>query len=87
MKSKNISGKYIWQDADWPNFKWDSEKLLEPMARLNMLHGQLYGKMYMLGFQDKIESVLSAMTEELTSSSCIEGILLNHASVRRRYAD
>lgn len=86
MKSKHIFGKYIWQDADWPNFKWDSEKLLEPMARLNMLHGQLYGKMYMLGFHDKSESVLSAMTEELTSSSCIEGILLNHASVRSSIA-
>ena len=40
----------------------------------------------MLGFNDKSQSLLSAMTEELISSSEIEGVLLNPNSVRSSIA-
>ena len=77
---------YIWQRKEWPEFRWNSETLLEPLNRLNRLHGQLNGKMSMLGFHDKGRSLLSAMTEELTSSSEIEGVMLNPQSVRSSIA-
>ncbi|MCM1110472.1 MAG: DUF4172 domain-containing protein [Clostridium sp.] len=44
---------YIWQRSDWPEFRWDSESLLEPFGRLAMLHGQLTGRMSMLGFDQR----------------------------------
>lgn len=77
---------YIWQRKDWPDFRWDAEALLEPMSRLSQLHGLLNGRMSMLGFNDKCHSLLSAMTEELISSSEIEGVLLNPNSVRSSIA-
>ncbi|MDE6360527.1 MAG: Fic family protein [Muribaculaceae bacterium] len=77
---------YIWQRNDWPDFRWDAEALLEPMSRLSQLHGLLNGRMSMLGFNEKCHSVLSAMTEELISSSEIEGVLLNPNSVRSSIA-
>ena len=79
-------GAYIWQRKDWPEFRWDSEALLEPLSRLSQLHGLLNGRMSMLGFNEKCRSLLSAMTEELISSSEIEGVLLNPNSVRSSIA-
>ena len=77
---------YIWQRADWPNFRWDSEALLAPLTHLSQLHGLLNGRMSMLGFQEKSHSLLSAMAEELVSSSEIEGVQLNPNSVRSSIA-
>ena len=79
-------GAYIWQRNDWPEFRWDSDALLEPLSRLSQLHGLLNGRMSMLGFNEKCRSLLSAMTEELISSSEIEGVLLNPNSVRSSIA-
>lgn len=77
---------YIWQREDWPHFRWDSEALLEPLSRLSRLHGLLNGRMSMLGFNDKSRSHLSFMTQELISSSEIEGVMLNPESVRSSIA-
>ena len=77
---------YIWQRKDWPDFRWDSEALLEPISRLSQLHGLLNGRMSMLGFNEKSRSLLSSMTEELISSSEIEGVILNPNSVRSSIA-
>lgn len=77
---------YIWRHQEWPKFKWDYEALLEPMNRLSRLHGLLYGRMSMLGFEEKSHSLLSAMSEELISSSEIEGVMLSHNSVRSSIA-
>ncbi len=77
---------YIWQRKDWPEFRWDSEALLEPLSRLSHLHGQLNGRMSMLGFNEKCRSLLSAMTEDLICSSEIEGVMLNPNSVRSSIA-
>ena len=80
------SSIYIWQNKDWPNFHWDSEALLEQISNLSRLHGLLNGRMSMLGIKDKSQSRLSAMTDELISSSEIEGIFLNPNSVRSSIA-
>ena len=77
---------YIWQREDWPEFRWDSDKLLGPLSDLSRLHGLLTGRMSMLGFNEKSRSLLSAMTEELTSSSEIEGVQLNPNSVQSSIA-
>lgn len=86
MRTRLNHSVYIWQQKDWPKFRWDSEALLEPLSRLSQWHGLLNGRMSMLGFNDKSRSLLSAMTDELMSSSEIEGILLNPHSVRSSIA-
>lgn len=77
---------YIWQKPEWPDFKWDTEAIFEPMCRLSRLHGQLIGRMSMLGFDDRGSSVVSAMADDLISSSEIEGVKLNPRSVRSSIA-
>lgn len=86
MKRYREYSVYIWQREDWPNFRWDAEAILEPMTRLSQLHGLLNGRMSMLGFNEKNQSLLSALTEELVGSSEIEGVLLNPNSVRSSIA-
>lgn len=87
MKPSRKHSTYIWQNTRWPEFTWNAEELLEPLSRLSRLHGQLSGRMKMLGFKDKSRSLLTALTEELISSSEIEGIRLNPVSVRSSIAN
>lgn len=77
---------YIWQRQDWPKFRWNADAILEPLTNLSHLHGLLNGRMSMLGFNEKKQSELYAMTEELLSSSEIEGMFLNPNSVRSSIA-
>lgn len=77
---------YIWQHNEWPQFRWNPEALLEPLSRLSRSHGLLNGRMSILGFNEKSKSLLSAMTEEVTKSSEIEGVMLNPDSVRSSIA-
>lgn len=77
---------YIWQHEEWPEFRWNSDSLLEPLSRLSHLHGMLNGRMAMLGFDDKSQSFLSAMMDDLIGSSEIEGVVLNPVSVRSSIA-
>ncbi|MCM1029950.1 MAG: Fic family protein [Oscillibacter sp.] len=86
MKPINKNAVYIWQRPEWPNFRWDSDKLLAPLAHLNHLHGLLTGQMLLLGFDDRSETQLKALTNELLNSSEIEGIMLNADSVRSSIA-
>lgn len=86
MKSFDKHTTYIWQRPDWPDFCWDSEALLTPLAKLSHLHGMLAGQMSMLGFGEESETRLKALTEELINSSAIEGVMLNANSVRSSIA-
>lgn len=86
MNKNNTNRQYIWQREDWPSFRWYSDALLDPLSRLGQLHGSLSGRMSMLGFSDKGQAQLSSMTDELISSSEIEGVVLSPASVRSSIA-
>lgn len=77
---------YIWQQPEWPQFRWDSERLLEPVSRVSSLHGQLKGQMAMAGFAEQEHAQLEALTSELVASAQIEGITLNPVSVRSSIA-
>lgn len=77
---------YIWQHPEWPNFIWDSDKIVMPLANLCQKQGVLTGRMESLGFSRKSDAVVSALTDELTCSSAIEGIQLKAESVRRSIA-
>lgn len=86
MRRTQRNNGYIWQRSDWPHFRWDAEALLEPIGRLSRLHGLLNGRMSMLGFNEKCDSSLYAMSEDLISSSEIEGVRLNPDLVRSSIA-
>jgi Fic family protein len=77
---------YIYQYPDWPDFTWDSNALIAPLAQTRHLQGKLVGKMGSLGFRLRNEAVLETLTMEVLKSSEIEGQILNLDQVRSSIA-
>jgi Fic family protein len=77
---------YIYQQPDWPHFKWDSNAIIQPLAAVRHLQGKLTGKMEALGFKLRNEAVLETLTTEVTKTSEIEGHILDLGQVRSSIA-
>lgn len=77
---------YIWQQEDWPRFRWDDARLSYQLGRVRSLQGKLVGKMSALGFDLKNSAMLDALTADVTKSSEIEGEILDAAQVRSSVA-
>lgn len=77
---------YIWELPDWPRFRWDNERLVQPLAAAHLRQGRLLGRMERLGFDLQRKAELLATTEEAIKSSEIEGEILNPESVRSSVA-
>jgi len=78
--------RYLYQNKDWPHFRWDAERLASHLSSTRYKQGLLLGKMQDLGYQLKTEATLAALTEETVKSSAIEGEELNPESVRSSLA-
>lgn len=77
---------YIWERKNWPEFRWDNGRILEPLANARLKQGQLLGDMKRLGFDLKLEAQLATLTEDIIKSSEIEGEVLDRDSVRSSLA-
>lgn len=79
-------GSYIHQKEDWPNFTWESNKLVNLLSEARNLQGRLMGKMETLGFELRGEALLETLTLDVLKSSEIEGEFLNPGQVRSSIA-
>lgn len=77
---------YIHEEPDWPEFKWDSDKLSSKLSALRYRQGQLLGRMQSLGFDLRTEASLDTITNDVVKSSAIEGETLNPDEVRSSIA-
>ena len=77
---------YIHQLKDWPEFKWNQEKLIGLLASTRHQQGRLVGKMESLGFSLQSEAILETMTLEAIKSNEIEGEILDAEQVRSSLA-
>jgi Fic family protein len=77
---------YIYNNQDWPIFKWNSEKLLPLLSFVRNRQGKLIGKMGALGFELRNEANLEILTQEIIKTSEIEGEILNKEQVRSSIA-
>jgi Fic family protein len=77
---------YIHEIPGYPNFTWDSEKIMNLLARVSVVQGRMLGKMQQFGFSVQQEAMLDTLTEEITKSSEIEGEILNSEQVRSSLA-
>ncbi len=77
---------YIYEQTDWPKFKWDSNKLLTLLTKVRNLQGGVVGKMGALGFELKKEANFEILIEDVLKSSEIEDKLLNKNQVRSSIA-
>lgn len=77
---------YIYQQDDWPNFKWNSDEFVGLLSEARNLQGRLFGKMESLGFDLRNEAFLDTLTLDVLKSSEIEGEFLNSDQVRSSVA-
>ncbi|EKO3904960.1 Fic family protein [Vibrio fluvialis] len=77
---------WIWQQDNWPHFRWD-KNTIEPMVRQTRLNqGILLGKITSQS-QDQKQSMLDTLLANIVHSSAIEGETLNAFSVRSSLAN
>ncbi len=43
------SGKYIWQQTDWPRWHYDAERLVPLLSQVHHALGHLLGRMQDIG--------------------------------------
>lgn len=77
---------YLWQQKDWPHFQWEDSSLSPLLAEVNMLRGQLMGRLHMVGLGIQESALIETLTQEIVHSSAIEGEQLNRDSVRSSIA-
>jgi len=77
---------YIHRNRNWPTFYWDHEVLLPLISQVRHRQGALIGKMEGVGFELRENSVLQTITEDVITSSAIEGEVLNSEEVRSSIA-
>ncbi|NNN07188.1 MAG: Fic family protein [Elusimicrobia bacterium] len=78
--------RYIHELPDWPRFHWEAESFTEMLAQVRLRQGRLIGKMESLGFSQRDEAVLQALTQDVVKSSEIEGESLDPRQVRSSIA-
>lgn len=79
-------GKYIHLLKEWPAFKWENDKILSPLSTVRHAQGRLLGKLERLGFQLREEATLETLTQDVITSSEIEGEKLPADQVRSSIA-
>ena len=77
---------YIWQRPDWPQWRFDAAALAAPLAQVHRAQGHLAGRMVELGLAQRDQATLQALTQEVITTSAIEGEALNLDAVRSSIA-
>ncbi|MCK9265400.1 Fic family protein [bacterium] len=74
--------KYIWEKADWFDFKYDNNVLIKPLSQLRVLQGKLLGRIASLDIKLETEAQSTILVEEILRTSEIEGEKFNRDAVR-----
>lgn len=78
--------RWIWQQPDWPHFRWQSERLTQPLRDCVQAQGRLLGMAGAVGGEFSAQSELDILLQNIVTSSAIEGEQLNVGSVRSSLA-
>src|SRR5260370_2011975 len=77
---------YIWEDPDWPAWRYDLSVIAGPLAAVSRAQGLLLGRLADVGMTLRNQASLAALTEDVLKTSEIEGERLNADSVRSSIA-
>lgn len=78
--------QWLWQCPDWPQFYWNESSLVPILSKVRFCQGQLLGTLKHLDKPTQVQLESEILTNELTTSSAIEGEILNRDSVRSSIA-
>lgn len=83
---RRIPNIYIWQKDNWPQFSWNESEINDLLIEVHRSQGILLDRMRMFGIEQRNNSLVESMTDEILNSSNIEGERLDHDSVRSSLA-
>ncbi|MET0937066.1 MAG: Fic family protein [Luteibacter sp.] len=78
--------RWIWQQPDWPAFRWDSGAVAPLLRACQLAQGRLLGAIGSAGVDAGLETELDALLQNIVTSSAIEGEQLDVGSVRSSLA-
>lgn len=76
----------LWTQPDWPNLRCDATAVSAALGRARRAQGLTEGKLSVLGFQQQLELVAQAWSQEALATAAIEGERLDLAAVRSSVA-
>lgn len=77
---------WIWQQPDWPRFRWSASELAPSLARARLAQGKVLGASRLLDADIGLEAVAAILAEEGLTTSAIEGERLDPNAVRSSVA-
>lgn len=77
---------WIWQQADWPQFRWNEAGLSPLLAQARLAQGKVLGAARLLDNSLNLEAVASILVEDGLTTSAIEGERLDIDAVRSSVA-
>ncbi|MBF0169614.1 MAG: Fic family protein [Nitrospinae bacterium] len=78
--------RYVWEEPQWPRFRWRAVELLPLLGRCRKRQGELLGKLSSIGADLVDEARAAILTAEAMQTSQIEGESLDIAAVRSSVA-
>ena len=78
--------RYIYQQKDWPRFRWDAAGIESDLAEASFGLGRFTGRLNAIGFDMRQEAVCETLSSEILNSAAIEGERLNRDDVRSSVA-
>lgn len=77
---------YIWEQPDWPRFRWDEAALKARLDAVRLLQGRLLGQADAVPGDAELEAEMDTLIQNAIRTSEIEGEHLDVASVRSSVA-
>ena len=78
--------RYVWQNTNWTDFRWESDALIQPLGRARLRQGRLLSKAGALGLKLGEEAKVEILIEEAIKTAAIEGQVLHSDLVRSSVA-
>lgn len=73
---------FIHELANWTQFNWNHDKVDAKLAEVSQALGYMHGRLSMIGLDEQLKATAESVTQDIVSSSEIEGVSLNTRSVR-----
>ena len=74
--------EFIWQQADWPKWRWEDNQLQEALAAIHAQRHALSARLSALDHEHRGSVAAEFMTRETVSTSAIEGVKVDPAAAR-----
>lgn len=77
-----IASEYVWQRADWPQWRWSAGALQQGLVAVQEARTRLFDKMSHLDDEHRRQVEVELYTRETVSTSAIEGVQVDAAAAR-----